>query len=261
MPFTSPLLTFDVYLLGSTSFAALVVALFSYQPPVLKNLEESTRVYRSPMFNPELQNSEIMRKNATSPSVFWYVFIGMQLGVALMASMVCFVGYLYKGLIPVRMISTLLCMIAFTVACATTHSLGGKWRHIATNYKIFQPGQGGTVFIALQTIGWVSFGCSIVSGFVTLTALAQVLAKVEPISLMGLEPTENMAVCGFLGLVGEVLIILSLFAFKDTDGKVVKGFRKMVEQEETGVFNDALSLLIKIQFKLLKAIFAPNEDL
>jgi len=261
-----PLLTFNSVMLSAVSYCLMVGALFSYHSPEQKEgagvevttpSDEELNATASPNFNAELQNSVLMQGENANVSFFWWIFIGMQVSLAVMSFVVSFVGGVSNGNEIVRMLSMTFSLWTNAAALSTTHALGGKWRHIQSNYAAFQPGRGGFSYVALQAAGWSIYGISIIAGWISLGSLAQ--------SFNGRKPTlpNLMAVSGILGLVAEGCVIVSLFLFQDeiVEGfeESKEGFRKMVESEESSFGYQMLMRLVKLQIALLNALLGPFD--
>mmetsp|Transcript_4555 Transcript_4555/g.7905 ORF Transcript_4555/g.7905 Transcript_4555/m.7905 type:complete len:802 (+) Transcript_4555:362-2767(+) len=258
-----PLLTFNAFMIGALSYVLIVAALFAYHPPNthVKNgvnapSDGELRKVITPTFNEELQESMFMFTSDRSPSFFWWIFIGMQASLVITSFVVCIVGNASNGSLPVRMITTTLCMWTICGACSTTHAMGGKWRHIQSNYEAFQPGKGGGKYIILQMFGWMAMSLGCVAGFMALASQVRMMNGHPPLA-RGL-----MALCGSLGLIAEAFIIASLFVYDDgtTPRDNVDGFKKMLEAEHQG----SQRLLLKfarLQFRILNAIFGPSDPL
>lgn len=271
LAFPDPLLTFNAFMVGGLSYVLMCVALFAYYPPNASGrgatvavqtpqddeLDDSKR-YATPTFNRQLQRSVLMRTDSKSVSFFWWVFIGMQASIVFTAFVVTVVSVFSQGNPLVRMLTTSLVMWTQGIAIATTHALGGKWRHIETSYSAFQPGRGGFAYVSLQIIGWGSFGLGIVAGFLDLTSQAAQVRGKTPLLIPGMMP-----LCGCLGSLAELFIIASLFVYKDmTNGKALllaSPRHPNVLDEQNAWWNKALLSAVKFQIALLNALFGPRD--
>ena len=268
--FRDPLVTFNTYLLGSLSYVLMLIALFSYYPPDGRARGSSLALstpsadellnsqhYKTRVFNEELQDSVLMRNEDAAPSFFWWIFIGMQVAMVGTSSVVAVVGSLSDGHLVSRMLTTT--FVLWTVACgvSTTHALGGKWRHIKSNYAAFQPGKGGGPYIGLQFAGWVAFSMSMICGLLALYhqfwAYHGALANRRSL----------LAATGVLGMVSEALIVASLFVFKDNSepatGKVNVAGEQRMDAAEQSLQARLVHWFVSLQFALLNKVFGPAD--
>jgi len=265
IPLHDPLLRFNAFMISALAYVLMLGSLFTYHPPksphrgatatvqVPATAElDDVRHYSTPTFNAELQHSVLMRNQDSSPSLFWWIFIGMQVSLTLTAFVVCIAGSLSEGSLLVRMLTTTVAMWTFSAACAITHALGGKWRHIRTNYAAFQPGRGGFAYVALQALGWMAFATSTALGLLALQA--QWLAWYYAIEA---DWAHMLAGCGVLGVLAEGFLVSSLFLYRDDPGEEdIAGFQRMVHADETG-WRPLLFRFVRLQFKILNWIFGP----
>lgn len=275
--YRDPLLSFNVYLIGSLSYVVLFGALFSYHPPEKKsdssieemdydmgvNLPSEAQLnnpayYKSPTFNRQLQNSVLMRADDTNPSSFWWVFIGLHLTLGFTAFLACMIGTFTDGPIGVRIFTTTIALWTFSISTSMTHAIGGKWRHISANYAAFQPGKGGAHFVLLQAIAWFSFASCLACG---LAAIALQIRQ-----LLGGKPSMPllMATSGTLGLIAQLVVFCSLFVYRDhgrtaTEDVNKEAFERMIAEEETSVFNQLTKTLVKFQFSCMNQLFGPRD--
>ncbi|GBG25927.1 3 beta-hydroxysteroid dehydrogenase type 3 [Hondaea fermentalgiana] len=194
-----------------------------------------------------------MRTDAKSVSFMWWIFIGMQVSLSVTAFVVTIVASLTasQGNALVRMTTVSLVMWTQAAAVATTHALGGKWRHIETSYAAFQPGRGGLVFIALQIAGWGALGVSIVMGLLVFGSQAVRFQGKTP-----LLSDHLMAVCGFLGLVAEAFVVASVFYYKEsdeTDGDVAKSERA------ADMWSRLFLRVMRMQIATVNLVFGPRD--
>jgi hypothetical protein len=88
----------------------------------------------------------------------WRSFVGLQVFLAAVGLMLAVMAELWAHDTWVRGFCGLLVFVCMCLAVASTHGIGGLWKHYCAKWSFFQPGLGGLPFVFLQVLSWTFFG-------------------------------------------------------------------------------------------------------
>ena len=236
----------SAFLTGFLSLTFMASSLLTYQPPknraknrgvavshyVIPSEEDAAKEEEleewvideddafTPVFNKELQeNGYLMNQAGTGPNAFWWIFIGLNLGVSAVTSIILFIAA-GQPLPPLQILSVALSLATFASVISITHALGGQWFHISSRFAAFQPGVGGFWFVLYQAIGWTLFGLSLLVGVGAMAVSAISIGGDAPVP-----PGVLIALYAIMSFSAEALIVTSLFEYED-DSEIYKRRKK-----------------------------------
>ncbi|OQR97600.1 hypothetical protein ACHHYP_10170 [Achlya hypogyna] len=109
-------------------------------------------------------------------------------------------------------------VLQFSLSAVLLHLCVGAWE--IPGYRLWQPFEGGAVFLLLQFFGWNFFTCMVVSSACLVCLPSH---------------SYGLAVCtGLLGFVSQVLLISSLYCFKATDKHALRWTWSYMQVPEEG---------------------------
>lgn len=226
----------SAFLTGFLSLTFMTASLLTYQPPKNKGRNRGVAVDHyvipgpedekemqemeewkideedtfTPVFNKELQeNGYLMNQAGTGPNAFWWIFIGLNLGVSAVTSIILFISA-GQSFAPLQILCVAIAIATYSSVISITHALGGKWFHISSRFAAFQPGVGGFWFVLYQGIGWTLFAISVLVGVGALAVSGIALGGKAPVP-----PGVMIALYALLSFAAEVLIVASLFEYED----------------------------------------------
>eukprot|EP00939_MAST-03C_sp_MAST-3C-sp1_P003593 g3593.t1 len=109
-------------------------------------------------------------------------------------------------------------IVCLCLAVVVTHGVGGRLKY--EDFEFYQPFAGGPLFCTLQAISWILFSISIfaigLQMFCSIVGYLQItcFSCIEQSLLRGRDEIWVYTSASTLGLIAEVLMILSLFAFR-----------------------------------------------
>jgi len=244
------LLTFAGFGVGMISYCLMVSSLLTYKndaatnarPQITAPTEEKLKL-ESKTFNEDLLASELLR-NGERPTELWWLFIAMNTIACVVAAWIAVAADLHAKYQVLRIIATFASLSLLATSSAITHALGGQWRHLDGGFVAFQPGKGGSKFVAMQAGGWATFSLGELIGLIALAGQFQIL--------MGGKATVGgplLSIAGIFGLVGQIVIAASLFFFEAAPQVEDAPFKAPPK-------NAVMDLLKKTQFLGLNIAFA-----
>jgi len=111
--------------------------------------------------------------------------------------------------LPSRLVYCALAAVCLIISTSCTHGLAGDLLHgdeEGAGWRFFQPGVGGTIFVAIQACGWIFFALAILG--VGAIARAMIQGVVHRISV------ELHVGTGIVMIMGQVMLGGSLMAFR-----------------------------------------------
>ena len=129
-------------------------------------------------------------------------------GIGISLSFLSFALFLVAEFAPVDQLRwgflTLAVCIA-ALAVFVTYSVGGRGRYSGTEWTFFQPLKGGIRFVALQIVGWMFFGLSIL-----VPGLFMTFAALHPGTAV-----KGVAICAGAGaIISEISVVTSLLLYR-----------------------------------------------
>lgn len=167
--------------------------------------------------------------DSTYKAESWWSFIALQVILAISALLVCVMS---KELIPDHGLTSAAAggtsIVFLCLAIVATHGVGGRLRY--EDFDFYQPFSGGVMFCVLQGISWTLFSVSVF--VIGLQSFCSVMASLQMtcfkclerrllVSSLGVDEGYIIASASSIGLVAEIFMVISLFAFRtkarDTD--------------------------------------------
>lgn len=263
------IISFISFATGLLSFAMMGAALTTFKGPNdekkekeeldIDDLSVLDEKYNNETFADDFMVQYMLDEQGESTtSILFYVFIGLQSVTVVASFWLMFLSEVRDTYYIVKILSTGLGLSMIAVSCALTHALGGKWKHINTNYMAFQPLKGGSTYIQLQFVGWLSFTICQLLGIFSIIGNFQLLigsSRFIPIPLSSLS--------ALLGLLSQGVIAISIFFFvddKDDGSGKVNNIDNIKASELTGPPpNAAMDLLVKSEFAGLNLLLGPKD--
>jgi hypothetical protein len=154
---------------------------------------------------------QTLRQTATDAS-----FSG-QVGIGIALSFLSFALFLVAEFAPLEELRWAFLTLATVIAALavfTTYSVGGRGRYSNTDWTFFQPLKGGIRFVALQIVGWMFFGLSIL-----VPGLFMTFATLHPGTAV-----KGVAICAGAGaIISEITVVTSLLLYRPKQSTGVKG--------------------------------------
>jgi len=147
---------------------------------------------------------------------FIYFFMSVQTAIAVYAVAVLFITEHFQDFF-VGSTSTLAYVALIATTTSLTHGVGGPWLKGNEGFTAFQPGRGGTSFIAMQFAGWSTFSLCLIIGITRVVSMMSgTRHPVIALLAHGLLP-EGATALGILGLFSQLILTLSLFVFEESE--------------------------------------------
>lgn len=182
--------------------------------------EENVHMCRS-ILDSKIPKIAQKREKSVSKSR-WWSFIALQLvlaGSALLASVMSQIVTLEEvvGRGVASATTGIFSVFCLCLAVIVTHGIGGRLKH--NDFEFYQPFTGGALFCTLQGISWTLFSISVfaigLQSFCSTVTYLQItcFACLEK-TLRGYDEGWVFTSASSLGLLAEVMMVLSLFAFR-----------------------------------------------
>jgi len=172
-----------------------VTSLFAYQPPSHQPFRWRFVVTQRP-----------------DGRAYVFVYLSAQITLASFALLVMWFSHHATSFVMAHVSLLVFCACVAT-SVSLTHGVGGPWLH--HGFEAYMPGRGGWRFIAMQFVGWGSFGFALAIALARLARL--VLVNAPPlVDLFAdrLVPWSGAWPLGLLGVFSQVVITLSLLVFE-----------------------------------------------
>lgn len=152
---------------------------------------------------------------------FWWMFVALEICVTFYSfAIALLIDYRFLENQTIQGLALVVYIGFLSTSIGLTNSIGGKWRHGEQAYRIFMPFQGGKLFTILQGVTWTSFALAIAFALWKLYNVLTIASS----NVGGL-----MRLSGFLGLLSEILLVVSLCLFDPT--QVDQDDNEMHEEE------------------------------
>jgi hypothetical protein len=185
--------------LGFIAQVLTVTSLFAYQPP------------RQPF------KWRFFLQHRPDGRVWFFIFVSVQVSMAVYALVVLWVSESLQSFVMAQVaLLTFFCLIATSVSL--THGVGGPLLHVG--YEAYQPGRGGFRFVAMQSVGWVTFGLSLaiaISRLLRVVFASRRMPFLVNIMADDVLPVGGAISLGLLGLFSQFVITLSLLVFEEDE--------------------------------------------
>jgi len=209
------LLSFAAFGVGLLSYTLIISSLLTYQndrstksrPQVSVPSEEALRKDRT--FNEELETSALLH-NGERPTELWWLFIGMNSLAAMFGAWVAISADIHAKYQIIRLGAAISSFALIAGTTTVTYALGGQWRHLDSDFALFQPGKGGVKFVSLQALGWMFFSIGM------LLAIAVIAEQLLMLVGGRKRITEGpiISVFGTFGFLGQLIVAVSLVFYE-----------------------------------------------
>eukprot|EP00300_Choanocystis_sp_HF-7_P003265 c12487_g1_i1.p1 GENE.c12487_g1_i1~~c12487_g1_i1.p1 ORF type:complete len:841 (+),score=118.35 c12487_g1_i1:30-2552(+) len=149
--------------------------------------------------------------------MWWGIFLVLQIMLSMVACGLCATSeWLSLDLFPRRVVMVF-ATASLAVSAGLTHGVGGGSK-FDSSWRFFQPGKGGPVFVALQGLGWTVISLSLSVFLLHLfSSHPWALAIREQVTALTALQIPSMVWAGVGGVLGEILLAVSLLAFETSN--------------------------------------------